>query len=77
MERHIDPTTPRVRGISLDRFGPEKQPEGPFLDGPIVVTMFNAGGVRGGAVIGGCQVHYTYKRDRQNISVEYRGQFDP
>lgn len=80
-----DPTELRLLGIRIHKFSEknkeqvsEKNKEqAKLLDSPIEVAIFNAGGYKNGAVMGGCSVYYRPKQVGGKWIVELAGSFDP
>ncbi len=76
-DMNVDPGSPRLLGIRLDKFNLTEKANQLF-DGQIEIVMFNAGGDGGGeSVIGGCTVYYGVKRDGDKWAVECNGWLDP
>jgi hypothetical protein len=74
-------TSNRVLGLRLDKFSKnspdaDSEFEG-FFNGPIQLTMFNAGGTANGAVIGGCNIWYAVQNVDGKWIAECRGLLDP
>jgi hypothetical protein len=59
----------RVLGIRIDKFDLQ-QKENDFMDTPIEICLFNAGGWANGGVMGGCTLYYIPKRVGMDWKVE-------
>ena len=76
-DTNVNPASPRLLGIRLDKFNLSEEPN-QFFDGQIRIVMLNAGGDGGGNIIeGGCDIYYDAKRDGDKWTVESNGLLDP
>jgi hypothetical protein len=66
----------RLLGVRIDKFDLDQKESG-FRNSPIEICILNAGGSKNGAVIGGCSVYCTAKRDGVKWVIEVDEIRDP
>ncbi len=67
----------RMLGIGLGKLDVRAPPFFGSFEGNVILVLQNVGGVRNGAVIGGCSVFYKICRDGDKVVAEFWGWFDP
>jgi hypothetical protein len=73
-----DWSQPPLLGVRLDKYAKTAKKQSVLFDGPIQVTMVNAGGSSDGAMtIGGCLVYYEPIKVDGQWTVKCKGILDP
>jgi hypothetical protein len=65
---------PRMLGIRINKFSYDK-PNEDSLEGPIAITLFNAGGWQNGATIGGCTLWFCAQPEKDGWGIRNLGGF--
>jgi hypothetical protein len=72
-EEAINREDVRVLGVRIDKYFNEDPAHANLFRTPVAVSLFNAGGYRNGAVIGGCHYDYTPKKVGDGWILEFEG----
>ncbi len=75
-DTRADAATDRVLGIRLSKLDVRAPSEG-IIDGNVTLTLTNVGGLRNGAVVGGCFVNFVVRREGEQVVAHYSGLLDP